>query len=305
MGKEIKKSISLVLSSGGARGVAHIGVIEELEKQGYEIKSVAGTSMGALIGGIYASGKLEEYKDWICSLDKLDVFKLIDFTFSANGLVKGDRVFKEMHKFIPDVNIEDLQIPFAAVATDIVNEKEIVFTKGSLFDAVRASIAIPTIFTPKHKDGLQLVDGGILNPIPVNRVKRYENDILVVVNVNARIPYKKSVIPKEKGKLNKLLYNKRIKSFEKRLSEIIPKHKRDKLGYFKLLSATTNLMLYQISMMSLEQYSPDMLINISRKSFGTYDFYKAKEMIETGKTAARLSIKEFKMLNNKKIKSSS
>ncbi|MCK4639038.1 MAG: patatin-like phospholipase family protein, partial [Bacteroidales bacterium] len=116
MGKEIKKSISLVLSSGGARGIAHIGAIEELEKQGYEIKSVAGTSMGALIGGIFATGKLNEYKDWICTLDKLDVFKLVDFTFSANGLVKGDRVFKEMHKFIPDVNIEDLQIPFAAVA---------------------------------------------------------------------------------------------------------------------------------------------------------------------------------------------
>lgn len=293
MREKIKKPVSLVLSSGGARGVAHIGVIEELEKQGYEIKSVAGTSMGALIGGIYATGKLNEYKEWICTLDKLDVFNLVDFTFSTNGLIKGDRVFKEMQKFIPDVNIEDLQIPYSAVATDIVNEKEIVFTKGSLFDAVRASIAIPTIFTPKQKEGLQLVDGGILNPIPVNRVKRSENDILVVVNVNARIPFTKPNFPEEKEKPNKLFYSEKIKKFEKKLTEIMPKHKKDKLGYFKLLSATINLMLYQISIMSLEQYCPDMLINISKQSCGTYDFYKAKEMIAAGKTAARLSIKEF------------
>ncbi|MCK4793275.1 MAG: patatin-like phospholipase family protein, partial [Desulfobacteraceae bacterium] len=177
----MKQPIALVLGSGGARGLAHIGVIEEFEKQGFEINSVAGTSMGALIGGLYAMDKLHEYKDWVLTLDKVEVFNLIDFTFSSHGLIKGDKIINKMKTFLPDRNIEDLDIPFAAVATDITNEKEVVFTTGSVYEAVRASIAIPTVFTPVNKDNILLVDGGVLNPIPANRVKRIGNDILVAV----------------------------------------------------------------------------------------------------------------------------
>ena len=121
----MKQAISLVLSSGGARGLAHIGVIEELERQGFEIKSIAGTSMGALVGGVYATGKMEEYKNWLSGLDKLDVFKMIDFTLSTQGLVKGDKIFKVMKKMVPDINIEDLSIPYVAVAADIINHKRL------------------------------------------------------------------------------------------------------------------------------------------------------------------------------------
>ena len=145
---KMKQPISLVLSGGGARGIAHIGAIEELEKQGFKIKSIAGTSMGALVGGLYALGKMQEYKEWIFTLDKLDIFRLIDFTFNTQGLIRGDRVFNKMKKFIPDMNIEELKIPYAAVATDITNGKEVVFTNGSIYEAIRASIAIPTVFTP-------------------------------------------------------------------------------------------------------------------------------------------------------------
>ena len=127
----MNNNVSLVLSGGGARGIAHIGVIEELEKQGFNIKSISGTSMGSLVGAVYAVGKMQEYKNWIYTLDRLDVFKLIDFTFSSQGLVKGDRVFKKMKEFIPDTNIEDLEIHYAATAADIINNKEVVFTKGS------------------------------------------------------------------------------------------------------------------------------------------------------------------------------
>ena len=151
----MKQKVALVLSGGGARGIAHIGVIEALEEQEFEISSVAGTSMGALIGGIYALGKLEVYKDWLCTLDKMKVFALIDFTLSGQGFIKGDKVFHKMRELIADANIEDLKIPYTAVAADILNKKEVVFTKGSVLDAIRASIAIPTVFTPvKLENGI-------------------------------------------------------------------------------------------------------------------------------------------------------
>ncbi len=151
----MKQPIALVLSGGAARGLAHIGVIEELEKQGFEIKSIAGNSMGSLIGAMYAIGKLQEYKEWMITLDKLDVFNLIDFTFTTHGLIKGDRVFNKMKSFFPDQNIEDLKIPYVAVAADITNMKEVAFSSGSLYDAVRASVSIPTVLTPVEKDDLQ------------------------------------------------------------------------------------------------------------------------------------------------------
>ncbi|RLD54901.1 MAG: hypothetical protein DRJ01_17410, partial [Bacteroidetes bacterium] len=146
------KNVALVLSGGGARGIAHIGVIEELEKQGFEIKSISGTSMGALVGGVYAVGKMQEYKNWIYTLDKFDVFKLVDFNVGIQGLIKGDRVFNKMKEFISDRNIEDLEIFYTAVAADIINNKEVVFTEGSVYNAVRASVAIPTVFTPVKTD---------------------------------------------------------------------------------------------------------------------------------------------------------
>jgi NTE family protein len=292
----MKKQVSLVLSSGGARGIAHIGVIEELEKQGFEIKSIAGTSMGALVGGMYATGELDVYKKWMCSLDKMDVFNLIDFTFSTNGIMKGDKILREMKRKIPDRNIEDLSIPFVAIATDISNEQDVVFNRGSLYDAIRASISIPTVFTPFVKDESYIVDGGVLNPIPINRVQRFDDDILVVVNVNARVPNIKPPIPENNNHEEKR-YSKYINTVINKLNYFIPKHETDKLGYFSLLNKTTGLMLHQISLMTLEKYQPDILINISRDSFGTYDFYKSEKLIEAGKNATIEAINNFQTIN--------
>jgi len=292
----MKQAISLVLSSGGARGIAHIGVIEELERQGFEIKSIAGTSMGALIGGVYATGYMVEYKNWLSGLDKLDVFKMVDFTVSTKGLVKGDKIFKVMKEMVPDTNIEDLPIPYMAIAADIINHKEVVFSKGNLFEAVRASISIPTVFTPVKKGKLRLVDGGVLNPVPINRVKRFGDDLLVVVNVNAHVPCVKptSLIIEEKK--NWIIYNKKVKSFQRRLADLFPKDK-EKLSYFNLLSDTISIMGNQISMLTIEKYKPDILINISRESCGTYDFYKATEMIEIGRYVTEKSLNKFKLNN--------
>ncbi len=291
------KQVSLVLSSGGARGIAHIGVIEELEKQGFEIKSIAGTSMGALVGGMYATGKLDVYKKWMCSLDKMDVFNLIDFTFSKNGIMKGDKILREMKRIIPDRNIEDLSIPFVAVATDISNDKDVIFNSGSLYDAIRASISIPTVFTPFVKDESYIVDGGVLNPIPINRIKRVDDDILVVVNVNARISNIKPPLPENNNHEEKR-YSKYINTVINKLNYFIPKHETDKLGYFSLLNKTMGLMLHQISLMTLEKYQPDILINISRDSFGTYDFYKSEELIKAGRKATIEAINNLKIINS-------
>ena len=137
--------------------MAHIGVIEELLKRGYKITSIAGTSMGSLIGGVYAQGKLEEFKNWAIGLDQIEVLKLLDLTLGRGGLIKGEKVLNRMKEFIPDINIEDLPIPYSATAVDIVKHEEVVFTNGSLYDAIRASIAIPTVFTPVKKNGAILV----------------------------------------------------------------------------------------------------------------------------------------------------
>ena len=159
MTEKIKKPVSLVLSSGGSKGLAHIGVINELEKQGFLITSVSGSSIGSVIGGIYAMGKLPEYTNWVKTLNQKAIWGLMDFTVSTNGLLKGEKVIEKMRTFIPDMPIEKMNIPFAAVATDILNEKEVVFRSGSFYEAIRASVAIPTIITPvKYKDTI-LVDG--------------------------------------------------------------------------------------------------------------------------------------------------
>ena len=178
------KNIALALSSGGARGLAHIGAIEELESQGYHITSIAGCSMGALIGGVYAAGKLEEFRDWMKTIDRKKMLELTDFSLSLNHLVKGTRIIKAIMEFVPDVPIEDLPIPYCAVATDWISGREVVIDKGSLFEAIRASISLPTFYEPVRRDGMILIDGGVVNPIPMNRVQRHEGDLLVGVDVS-------------------------------------------------------------------------------------------------------------------------
>jgi len=289
----MNKNVSLVLSGGGARGIAHIGVIEELEKQGFNIKSISGTSMGSLVGAVYAVGKMQEYKDWMYTLHKLEVFNLIDFTFSSQGLIKGDRVFKKMKEFIPDLNIEELDIHYAAIAADIINNKEVVFTKGSIYDAVRASVAIPTVFTPVVTENSILVDGGIMNNVPISHVKRTKNDILIVVYVNADIPVIRPPISKKEMDKKQSVYLKKMKEFYGHINKSKSKSKTEKLGYFDIIDRTISLVTYQLAQLLMEKSSPDILINVSRDSCGTFDFYKAEELVEIGRLAAIKSLEEY------------
>ena len=297
----MKPKIALVLSGGGARGIAHVGVIEELERRGYEIASVAGTSMGALVGGVYADDAMEAFKDWMLSLDKRKIFSLVDFTLGRQGIVRGDKVFNKMKDFIPDTLIENLRIPYVAVAVDLISKKEVVFREGSLFDAIRASVSIPTVLTPvKTANGL-LVDGGVLNNIPVNHAIRIPGDLLVVVNVNASIPVSRPKISAEEQEKQKHAYQKKIEEFQSHLQKILsitPSEKQsqnheEKMGYFNLIDKTVTLMTDRLAQMLLKDYNPDLLIEVSHDACGTFDFYKAEEMVALGREAAHKSLNLF------------
>ncbi len=281
----MKQNVALVLSSGGSRGLAHIGVIHELVKQGFQITSVSGSSIGSVIGGLYAMGKLHEYTKWVSTFNKMDVWGFMDFTLTTNGLLKGERVFDKMKTFIPDMNIEDMPIPFAAVATDILHEKEVVFTKGSFYEAVRASVAIPAVFTPVKYNNTILVDGGILNPIPIEHVRRKNGDILIVVNLYGE---KKVDIPNEKN-IDNVYLNRLINP----LLTLISTGDKSSKGYYSLLSSTTSAMIQKIAELNIEKHKPDLVINIPHDSASTFDFYKAKELIELGESAAKEAITNY------------
>ena len=179
-----RKNVALALSSGGPRGFAYIGALEELEARGYRVSSIAGTSAGALVGGVYAAGKLSEFKEWLFALDTWKVLSLMDISLSLNSFVKGDRIIEAIKEVVPDVKIEDLSIPFCAIATDLYTGQEVLFENGNLFDAIRASISIPSMFRPVERGRQLLVDGHSSNCLPLNRVRRTKKDILVGFDAN-------------------------------------------------------------------------------------------------------------------------
>ena len=281
----MKKKVALVLSSGGARGLVHIGVIEELLAQGYEITSVAGSSMGALIGGIYATGKLAAFREWMKTINRRKMLELSDLSLSINHVVKGERIIEAIKEIVPDMNIEDLPIPFCAVSTDWKNGREVVFRSGSLFDAIRASISLPSFFEPVRRDGMVLIDGGVINPIPLNRVARTAGDILVGVDVSGH-DYR------GQSELQKMLNAKRKRDKSlgmSLLSRLIPDN--IEFNYITLLSRTSSLMIRQNSKLMAELTHPDILIDIQLSRYTTFDFDKSEKLIAIGRNRTRQSLK--------------
>ncbi|MCK0105544.1 patatin-like phospholipase family protein [Marinobacter sp. S0848L] len=178
------KTVALTLGSGGARGYAHIGAIEVLHERGYKIIAISGCSMGALVGGMYAAGKLQEYKDWVTGLGQFDVLKLLDVTFTSIGAIRGEKVFSVVRDILGDTRIEDLPMSYTAVATDLLAHKEIWFQEGPLDQAIRASIAIPSVVTPLVLNGRVLVDGALLNPLPIIPTISAHADLVMAVNLS-------------------------------------------------------------------------------------------------------------------------
>lgn len=281
------RRVSLVLGSGGARGYAHIGVIEELERRGYEIASISGASMGALIGGLYASGGLEAYKKWVLELDALDVAGLLDFSFAKGGIIEGEKVFEKMAEMIGTRRIEELPIKFTAVATDIVRKKEVWFQRGDLLEAIRASIAIPSIFTPVRIGAMVLVDGGALNPLPVAPTQSDLTDLTIAVNL-----YGQSPKPSYRGEEGE---QRRRESIEAAVKELFSKsRKAQEYTMFDILDKTFDTMQDALTRYRIGGYPPDLMIDISMHVCDTFDFHKAAEVIEAGRAAARMRLDEEK-----------
>lgn len=295
-----KKNVTLVLSSGGARGLAHIGVIDEIVERGYTITSIAGSSMGAFVGGLYATGNIDKFREWVVNLDKLRVFNLVDFTLSSQGFVRGERVFEKMRKLkmIPEINIEDLPIKYIAVAADIINNKEVIFDKGNLYKAIRASISIPNVFTPIEYDGGILVDGGVLNPMPINRVLHSNNDLLIAVDLNSLVSYQKPNLSKKNEP--DVIHSEKVTKLIKKWDELFSSHhneriekptdKKLKLGYFDILTRSIQLMQSKLTEQTIETYPPDVLVSISKYSCSVFEFYKGEEMIAYGREACKMAM---------------
>ena len=284
------RNVALVLSSGGARGLAHIGAIEELESHGYHISSIAGCSMGALIGGVYAAGKMNEFREWMKTIDRKKMISLTDFSFSLNHLAKGNRIIEAIMEFVPDMTIENLSIPYCAVATDLKVGKEVVFNKGSLFEAIRASISLPSFYEPVKRDGMVLVDGGVINPIPLNRVKRKKDDILVGIDVSGH-DYQAQW--EEWHRLT--TWQKQDKSLKAQiLDKLIPDD--IEFNYYTMLSRASSLMIRQNSILMAKLMKPDMLVDIQMSRYTTFDFDKSEKIIALGKQKAAQVISKYETI---------
>ena len=281
------KDVALVLSSGGARGLAHIGAIEELEAQGYRITSIAGCSMGALIGGVFAAGKLKEFREWMKTVDRKRMLELTDFSLSINHIAKGSRILEAIMEFVPDMPIEDLAIPYCAVATDLKAGHEVVFSKGSLFDAIRASISLPSFYEPVHRDGMILIDGGVTNPIPLNRVVRHEGDILVGVDVSGHDYKKQSELQQELAEKRK-----RSKSLlQQILNKLIPDNLE--FNYYTMLSRVSSVMIRQNSILMAQLMKPDVLVDIQMSRYGGFDYDKSEKLIAIGRQKTQQALSKY------------
>ena len=315
-----KKNVALVLSSGGPRGFAYIGAIEALEEHGYTITSIAGTSIGSLVGGIYAAGKLAEFKEWLYSLNAWEVFSLMDLSIGKNHFVKGEKVIEAIMQIVPNVNIEDLLIPYRAVATDLYTGREVVFEKGPLFAAIRASISIPSLFRPVKYGLTTLIDGAIANCLPLNRVQRTEDDLLVAFDVNdvdeeeismlLRQEHEARLIDKQfEQEIHEELLDvihdfkhdtdmsliKRLKHAGSRSMAVLKDvfnyrrafNEDDSLdygeNYYDLLDRTFSLMNHKNTELMLELYKPDILVKMPFDSYGEIsDYAKAREISDRG-----------------------
>lgn len=276
-----KKTVSLVLGGGGARGLAHIGAIQWLVENGYTIKSIAGTSMGALVGGIYASGKLDVYTDWVSALDKIDVLRLLDPAFGRSGFFKGDRIIGLLRDLIGDTSIENLPLAFTAVATDLDTGKEVWLRRGKLFDAIRASIAIPLIFTPFEYGDRRLLDGSLVNPIPIAPTLNDHTDLTIAISLSGR-DEKQCPLPVKAAEPRESTYRAQIESFIQGLqssaSDEVPVP-----GMLSIALKSMDTMESTIARLKLAAYSPDVLIELPHNACQFHEFWRAKELIAFGR----------------------
>lgn len=273
-----------MLGSGGARGHAHIGVIRAIEERGARIHNIAGTSMGSVVGGIYAAGELDTYAEWAGALTRNDVFKLLDLSFSRKALFKGERIFEVLKDLVGDCKIEELERGFTAVATDIEAQNEVWLNRGSLFTAMKASTAVPGVFDPVEINGRILVDGGLVNPIPIAPTLNDSTDLTIAVNLNSLSEESKSSREADSERAddgNEDGYRQRITNF---VAGLIGDDDSDQMSVdaAELLTRSIDVMQGGIARLKLAAYAPDKVVEISRNACSFFEFHRADEMADLG-----------------------
>lgn len=308
------KNVALVLGSGGARGLAHIGAIEALEERGYTITSIAGCSMGSIIAGMYAAGQLKDAKEWFLQVDKQLILKMMDINLlSVNSLVKGEKIIKELEKVVPDRPMEQLNIPCTIVASDMIRTEEVIFSTGSLFEAVRASISIPLFFKPVQIGGRLLIDGGILNPLPLHIIQRTDNDMLVAMDISGKdsMPVDVHYEPIDvDGKLAELSAHgiavpksveSQLKHWSKKVDGILERRAKDLgryVNFFGLLDRMSDMQIQQSTLLSLRLTPPDVHAVMRQYAYNTFDFDKAEQIIADGKRIMNEALEQYEAHQN-------
>jgi len=304
------ETVALVLGSGGARGYTHIGVIDEIESRGYKVVSVSGCSMGAIVGGFYSAGKLEPFRQWATSLSYMDVIRLVDFSFISKGAIRGDKVFNLLAEMLDGQQIEDLPVPFTAVATDLVNSKEVWFQRGSLEQAIRASAAIPSLIKPVEHNGKIYVDGGVLNPLPIAPSVSAHADHIIAVDLNSDSPlipgvselsrqdfesgkqqreeqkqdWFDSVVDKAGQWISSAMSDNGDVALEEKASVTA------NLGKLEILYQMFEVMQASLSQYKIAGYPPDLLVRMPQDCCEIYEFHRAQEMIDLGREVARQAL---------------
>ncbi|MHA3019811.1 patatin-like phospholipase family protein [Mycobacterium sp. BMJ-28] len=311
--------VALALGSGGARGYAHIGVINELRDRGYEIVGVAGSSMGALVGGLYAAGKMDEFATWAGSLTQRAVLRLLDPSLSSPGVLRAEKILDAVREILGDVTIESLPIPYTAVSTDLIAGKSVWMQRGPLDDAIRASIAIPGIFTPHVVDGRLLADGGILDPLPMAPIAAVNADLTIAITLSGGDPAPRLTDPEPRptaeflGRMwrsttalldttaaQRVLDTPAARSMLSRFSSAVDAEATvqdipggpaaPRLGSFEIMNRTIDIAQAALARHTLAAYPPDLLIEVPRTACRSLEFHRAEEVIEIGQELAAAAL---------------
>ena len=301
------KTVSLALGSGGARGLAHIGVIQVLQEEGFKIGNIAGSSMGACVGGIYCANKLETFTDWVLTLNRRETLRLMDFTMSTQGVIKGQKVLEHLKGMLGEIRIEDFDIPYTAVATDVKSKQEVWMRNGDLYSVIRASSSIPTLMMPSKLGERILIDGGVLNPLPLEPLVPKTTDLLVAVNINANSEgHKRYTEVEVKEGDQREQTEEETKAYTTRMvntvmgwlnmkkTESTDKNQESTLNYLGMLNKTYDFMQDRMCEQSIEIHRPEIVVNIPRHVGTTLEFYRAEEMVEEGRMAAKKAIDAWK-----------
>jgi NTE family protein len=302
------RRVALALGSGGARGYAHIGVIHELQDRGYQIVGIAGSSMGALVGGLQAAERLDEFADWARSLTQRSILRLLDPSITAAGVLRAEKILDAVRDILGAATIEELPIPYTAVATDLLAGKSVWLQRGPVDEAIRASIAIPGVIAPHVIDGRLLADGGILDPLPMAPIAAVNADLTIAVSLSGsetladaepeprpttewlnRMLSSTSALldsPTARAVLDRFGASSADNAGDADESASVPESEPPKLGGFEVMNRTIDIAQAALARHTLAAYPPDLLIEVPRSACRGLEFHRAAEVIETGRELA-------------------